>query len=238
MKWTIAALYGVSLTVWQTGAGAACVSVPPAASSPLAVACDDGNTYSITVAGIVHQWNKDVYQAALRNGIVSWLGGEASRYGTAQTEVWLSVPEANPAAASIRVQVLDQKGDAPTFVVSLEMEPSAWAFANDAVAIMGPERYPASYGHRAGEILVKPRAGRTTSETATYLAPFGATAPLPLTQAWSLFHTSVFQEAAVRAAVELDQGHAAEVEKIDYNQVVEWIAQRGEAFAFPLFAPN
>ncbi len=241
MKPTIGALWAAGFAAWSAGARADCVPIPAGGAEPLAVACEDEASYSVRAGGEDHVWDKAAYRADLRARLISWLGAAAGRYAGGQVEVWLSVPEANPGGASVRALIRPAGPDAPgapNFIVYLTLDPAGWKVEGEAVGILGAALYPQAFGYRAGELLVKTLGGKSAADTEAYLAPFGAADPAPFAAQWSLFHTAAFAEAAVRGAVEHDPGHSTEIEKMDYNQFVEWIAQRGVAFTFPLDAPN
>ncbi len=217
-------------------AGPACIAIPDGAPAPVVTACDDGEHYLYTIAGTAYEYDRTAYRAALETQLRDWLRsvGESAEGEELAIEIWLAVPDANPAATAARFVVRAGTGkSAPRFVVFASLHPADWSFTNRDVGVLtGAAGYPGDFGVRVGELLVKAAPGAAKSEVDGFLAGYGLGAPDAFGQGWRVYALTAFAERSARTGILSDPQGAALVEKIDYNHVVEWIAHRSRAFAF------
>jgi hypothetical protein len=219
-----------------------CVDIPRDADPAPVTVCETKSEYVFTVVGERTAYAKDDFRAALRTAIFRWYddaGVEAP--SLARLEFWVAVPEANPAGAMARVAVVDgvtSSGDpAPSVVFFLGLDPATWTITDADVGVLDDERYPEAYGHRAGILLVKRAQTADKGQVEAFLARYGVGAGDEFAPSWSAHPVTPLTETETAALVRDDPGAKALVDKVELNQIVEWIARRERAFAFSLGEP-
>ena len=187
------------------------------------------------LAGERHGYDKMAFRAKFTAAVNLWLesAGVEARSEGATVEFWLSAPEINPAAAQARVVVHLKSG--ATFVAYLGLVPDEWKLVDKQVGILGKgQDYPGATGYAARSLLVKGAAGAEANAVTNFMAQHGAANPEPFATGWVAFRTKLFEEKNVAEAVMADAMRATVVEKVNFNDVVEWIASKGLAFRFTL----
>jgi len=224
-------ILGLLSTFTATHAIADCLSMPPDSKSPAVIACESPTSYTFTIAGTVHTYDRDAYRTALLKALGQWfesVGLPAPSAGT--IEFWLAVPEDSPAATQARAEL---HWDGGTLVAYLGIEPDSWHLTDHNIAVLSQgTAYPKSFGHQAEALLVKPQSSANSESVAAFLADFGATDPQPIGAGWQLYHVPAFSEDDVVAAVKSTPGTKTLISAIETNSIMEWIGNRERVFAF------
>lgn len=234
-KAVVIALISIGYLTGEGHAEGRCLNLPQGAVTPSVVACETDDEYTFQLAGERHGYDKMAFRAKFAAAVNLWLesAGVEARADGATVEFWLSAPEINPAAAQGRVVVHLKSGVA--FVAYLGLVPDEWKLVDKQVGLLGKGLdYPGTTGYAARSLLVKEAAGADATAVAGFMAQHGAANPEPFATGWVVFHTTLFEEKNVAEGVMADAMRATLVEKVNFNDVVEWIASKGLAFRFTL----
>ncbi len=210
-----------------------CVVFPERTEAPVVRACEDESHYTFEIAGLESRYVKEDYRARLVQVLRDWFTAQAINMpADGAIEFWLAVPETNPASAQARA-VMYWPGGA--VVAYLPIAPESWQLSNKHVAVLGDQlKYPATYGHRPGAILVQQQEGAVHSEVAAFLASHGLDDPLPTGKDRHMYRVEVFKEASALTSILAHPQTKQLIKNISVNSVVEWVAQRQRVFAFSL----
>ena len=226
----IAILAGATAPVASAIGFERCTNVPASELNAVVKVCESLSHYIFKIADTTEAIEKTEFQSQLIRLTKQWLdlNGFEQKYLLGSTvEIWMSVPEANPAGAKIRAFFQTTHGN---FVISLPVSPKDWTVSNDNVGVTDQEHYPQSYGYRAGSLLIK-KVKEAKEETFLDLVESYSESPVQsFSPSWYSIETSVFSEKPVSSA--LQRNGTGLVESVNFNHVMEWMAWRERVFAF------
>jgi hypothetical protein len=214
----------------------ACVQVPRDAESPPVRACETETAYELEITGERFVYDKADYQEGLRAALRQWLRSAGLDDDGGDVEVWLSVPEAAPAATGARVVVRTTSGHA--FVAFTSLHPEDWRLTDASIGVLASgQSYPSSFGARPRQLLVRSAPGAARGAVEELMTRHGAGSPTVLSGEWTRWLAPPFREADVLSAASSDADAPVLLRSVTLNLVVEWIALREKAFAFSLASP-
>lgn len=230
---------GVIGTLWIAVPASAehrCTRVPETINAAVRV-CEGPSTYRFWIAGSAEVYAREDYRRELLNLIEDWLSEHAPMWldesPRAHVAVWAAVPEANPGATALRLVVELSVGDSiRRFVVFVERDPQTWGEDPLRVGILGSDTYPDSFGVSAGHISVQRAIGTTHEQLLAFLEGFEPLGIEDTGGGWYKVFVPIFAEAAFVQRIEDDAHHSYYVDGVFTNQILEWIADRGEVFYF------
>jgi hypothetical protein len=227
-RWPLIAFF---LITAPAQAFALCTGIPVGAEEPAVKACESRTHYTFQIAGKEQRFDKRQYQNDLKTHVQSWLAQNDLNQDIAHTyvEIWLSVPELNPAATKMRAVF---KGESQDLVFFLPIDPKEWDQEPFNVGITTEFPYPESFGNQAGELLIKKAAGSSTNGLVGYLQKFGISQVEPFASLWFSGSVGPLTEEETVRQIEFDQNSGSLVEQIQPNAIVEWMALRERVFAF------
>ncbi|MBM4251303.1 MAG: hypothetical protein FJ146_04990 [Deltaproteobacteria bacterium] len=210
-----------------------CVQFPEQAEAPVVQACEGETHYTFNVAGRETSYAKDSYRARLARVLNDWFASKGLALPPeGEVEFWLAVPETNPAATQARAAFYWSGG---AVVAYLPLVPDSWKLTDRQVAVLDSEqRYPGSYGHRPGTLLVHVQEDVPHAAVVDFLAEHGVDDPRALGKDRYVYEVDPFLELHAKSAVETHPQAKQLIKNISVNSVVEWVAMRQRAFAFSL----
>jgi len=207
-----------------------CVNVPADSPDAVVTVCESASKYTFKIADHIEAYDKKKYQALLTELTGDWLAGggiDRNRLFSARVEIWMSVPEANPAAAKVRAFF---RTTTDNFVISLPISPKEWRISNGNVGVTERQTYPQSFGYRAGSLLIKKAHQASESDFLAVIQPYSTSTVTNFAPEWYGMETAIFDEK--RVSDDISGEHSAFVDSIQYNQIMEWMAWREQVFAF------
>jgi hypothetical protein len=221
------------LTAWAWSGMAmaqSCFQFPKNSESPVVKICESGDQYLFRVDDRFLEISKSEFQQRVTQALSGWLERHHHPAGFDQAlrfEVWMSIPEVNPAAAQPRI-VVSNGSKSVTFWVDLWSDD--WQFKDQETAILGASHYPDSFGYRPCVILAQSHPNMDPQKVIEALVRSGATTVRDDGGGWFKATTGAFEEAEVAAVARKSYGDVIKLAQV--NSVMEWIAQRGMAFSF------
>ncbi|MEN9835911.1 MAG: hypothetical protein RL011_2104 [Pseudomonadota bacterium] len=210
-----------------------CVQFPKQVEAPVVKACEEDSHYSFLIAGTETRYAKDLYRARLVDTLRDWftLQGMAMPID-GEIEFWLAVPESNPAAAQARAAMYWAGGAVVAF---LPIAPEGWRLTDRQIAVLSEDfRYPSSYGHRPGSLLVHSQDDANHGDVVEFLAGHGLEEPRPVGKNRHVYQVDTFAELGALRAIEAHPRAKQLIKSVSLNSVVEWVALRQRVFAFSL----
>jgi hypothetical protein len=207
-----------------------CLLFPENSDSPVVKICDSGDQYVFRVDERLREISKTEFQKRMRESLADWLERHHHPAGfdhALRFEVWMSIPEVNPAAAQPRVVV---SNGTVSLSFWIDLWSDDWRFNDQEAAVLGTARYPESFGYRPCAVLVQSQPNADPRAVITALEKSGATGVRIDGGGWYKATTGALEEAKVAAAAGKSYGDVIKLAQV--NSVMEWIAHRGMAFGF------
>jgi hypothetical protein len=214
-----------------------CVQIPAGVALPVVEACETERFLFWDIAGTPSVRDKGAYVAAFQKSLESWWearGLDGGQLAGAPVELWLAMPEANPAATQARAVVTLPAAKLIVFLSPLPDGSGGWTLDDSSVGFLTDAGYPASFGYRTQQLLLKAKPGVDAEQVAALLARHGVTHGGEYSPSWYAVRVPPLQEAALKAALIRDPEAASVIARLDFNPLVEWIALRERMFAFSL----
>ena len=209
-----------------------CVNIYSSPESIIATICESDTSYEFTVGGDPISFDKNQFRQDISLAIADWWTGHNQSLQllkNSKIEVWLSVPEANPAAAQARAIVLTGKGRVS---LSFDLQAGVWIIGDTNAGILAEKTYPESYGWRPQQLLIATKTGADAIETGRILLESGITLGAESSPGWFQAQTKFMDEqASIKRLKTLDK-HQNYVRSAQLNTLFEWIAYRGRCFSF------
>lgn len=211
----------------------ACLGVPDDQNRVIEV-CQTANSYIFKLPSGDQTFDRDVMKATIVLKLSNWWAAHrlpAEDFCNSAIDYWVSVPESSPDATAARIIL--QSGRGPILFSALlnpqEFNPStanAVTFPNAA--------YPESYGVRAGSLIAKALPDSTSEAVEGLALAGGALAAASQGGLWYKLTTEPFEEEAVRRRIMLLNGANQVLDRVDTNQIYEWLAHRRHVFSMTI----
>jgi hypothetical protein len=216
---------------WTTQVfGEQCLLMPPKAVNPVIKICENSDEYVFSIADQLFSYPKAEFQDRIKDSFAEWLQNHdesTTLTGPFEVELWMSVPEVNPAAAQPRVII---KSPQTTLSFWINLSSDIWAFRDQETAILGKSNYPDAFGYRPRVILVQGQANASQNDVAEALQKSGAIEVINQGSGFFKGVVPVFNEPMVAATARNRYGDIIKTAQV--NSVMEWIADRQLAFRF------
>lgn len=222
-------LFLASILAGSEIAFGSCIKYPREAETPTVEVCEHADSYSFRIGDHTRGFLKDDFARQISSAARVWLsrhGHQATLTRTASIQIWMSIPMANPEAAQPRALIETSAG-----LISFwfDLNKLDWEFDDNESAILGADKYPASYGHRPASVLVQAHANISTDTVERLLHQQGATSIVDKGNGVFEARCKIFDEKKlVASAAKLTNV----IKYAQVNSVMEWIADRQMAFAF------
>lgn len=229
-------LLGIAFLFSQAAQAAeVCVAFPRDTQSdstkiPAVEVCTTEEVYRFRIVDRTTVFQKHEFESRLNQAVFRWLEEHnlnQNLVSSSNVYIWLSVPEANPAAAQPRALVDTQKGYLSFW---FDLNADEWILTDQETAVLGSSKYPQSFGHRPQVVLAKAQNEANYAEVVMALTAVGASEVTDLGSGWYSAKTKLFEEKFV--AVNAVKFHGQHIRSAQANSVVEWIADRQMVFAF------
>ncbi len=209
-----------------------CKNIPEQSDAPLAIYCEDQDSYSFDLAGDQISFSKHEFQIRLSRAIKLWWAS----HGLSQTsltysnvDVWLSIPEANPQAAQARAVVISPLGHVS---LSFDLHDDEWLLSDQEAGVLDRYSYPDSYGWRPQQLMISFNPGTSHEQATILLQKAGIRLSEETSPGWYKAETKIFDESsAIRRLTQYDR-MSGYVRSSQLNKLFEWIAIRGRTVHF------
>jgi hypothetical protein len=207
-----------------------CVGFPENSPTPPVEVCSDGESYTFKITDSTIVFNRQDFEERVASAASLWLSSHNQSIKLltpSAIQIWMTVPEANPAAAQPRA-VVETTAGRVTFWFDLTEE--NWEFHDSETAILGDAMYPDSFGYRPLKILAKSQPDIPEAAVVAALVKEGAKNVINEGSSWFSATGGLFKEKAI--AFRSIQNHGNVLKYVQVNSVFEWIADRGVVFSF------
>lgn len=211
-----------------------CRGIPEQSEAPLATYCETDDSYVFDLSGNKISFAKPEFKGRLSESIQEWWsqhGLDQQSLSLSHVEVWLSVPEANPAAAQARAVVFSPLGNVS---LSFDLNNDSWNLVDREAAILDRSSYPQTYGWRPQQVMIAFNKGTDPTKAAVLLNHAGLKLGPETSPGWYIAESKIFDETnAINRLMQLDQWTKL-VQSAQTNQLFEWIAVRGKTVQFDM----
>ena len=209
-----------------------CKNIPEQSDAPLAIYCEDQDSYSFDLAGDQISFSKHEFQTRLSRAIKLWWAAHGLSQASltySDINVWLSIPEANPQAAQARAVVMSPIGHVS---LSFDLHDEEWRLSDQEAGVLDRYNYPDSYGWRPQQLMISFNPGTSREQATTLLQKAGIKLAEETSPGWYKAETKIFDEsAAIHRLTQYDR-MSGYVRSSQLNKLFEWIAIRGRTVHF------
>ncbi|MCX6124785.1 MAG: hypothetical protein NTV34_08555, partial [Proteobacteria bacterium] len=209
-----------------------CVSIYSSPESVIATVCESDTTYEFNLGGDLTTHHKNQFRRDINFAIENWWTSHNQSLRhliNAKIEIWLTVPEANPAAAQARAVILTSKGRVS---LSFDLQEGVWIFSDANAGILAEKDYPDSYGWRPQQLLIATKTGADEAELERILIASGIALGAQSSPGWFQAKTKFMDEQDAIKRLKILDKHQDYVRAAQLNTLFEWIAYRGRCFSF------
>lgn len=208
-----------------------CVVFPRESKNPVVEVCHNDVEITFRIVDDITRFESDQFKSRVMESIRAWLtkhGKSDALIDDSAVEIWMTVPESDPAAAQPRAVVTTSFGKLSFW---FDLKAQEWILKDKETAVLGEQNYPDSFGYRPTRVLAKAQSGISGKQAKAALMDAGANGVTEQGGGWYAATCDVFQEVAV--AERALKTHDGVLEYAQVNSVFEWIADRQKAFDFP-----